>query len=221
MSPSCCWRKASAHWPRWPARQTRLAWPGCACLPVQSRQPVEQAWDLLWPASLERLQQIGVQAAAAIPLKGWFKSLVIEYGFTLEHNVVVLAWENDLAGDLPPAQPLTIRRMLAEHLPQVHEVDQQAFGLLWRNSLESLRLAHKQAIFATVALEGDRCHRLPDQHTQPAGGAPGPPGGAAPCTAARGRLRPGARPAAALQRPAPQPPDGEHPGHQPALAGVI
>ena len=79
-----------------------------------------------------------------------------EYGFTLAHNVVVLAWENDLAGDLPPAQPLTIRRMLAEHLPQVHEVDEQAFGLLWRNSLESLRLAHKQAIFATVALEGDR-----------------------------------------------------------------
>lgn len=129
--------------------------PGIAWLRVfacQSRLPVEQAWDELWPAALERLQQTGAQAAAAIPLKNWFKTLVIHQGFTLEHNVVVLAWENDAQDDSPPAASIDIRRMRADDLAQVHHVDQQAFDFLWRNSLESLRLAHKQAVYATVAL---------------------------------------------------------------------
>lgn len=131
--------------------------PGVAWVRVfacQSRLPVENAWDPLWLSTVEWLRQSDVKASAAIPLKNWFKTLLIHHGFTLEHNVVVLAWENDTADVSPAAAPVEIRRMEAEDLEQVHQVDQQAFAFLWRNSLESLRLAHKQAVYATVATDG-------------------------------------------------------------------
>lgn len=132
--------------------------PGVAWLRVfasQSRLPAEQAWGLLWPAAEAQLRQLEVQAAAAIPLKNWFKSLVIDDGFNLEHHVVVLEWENEGYAQSPPAVETDIRRMQPEHLAKVHEVDLQAFGLIWRNSLESLQLAHQQAVYATVALCDD------------------------------------------------------------------
>jgi len=132
--------------------------PGIAWIRVfacQSRFPADTAWDLLWTAARDNLKQMKVDKAAAIPLKDWFCKKIINCGFQLQHNVVVLAWENEQIKALPAPMLVKIRRMHQDDLEQVHYIDQQAFGLLWQNSLESLQLAFNQAIYATVSENED------------------------------------------------------------------
>jgi ribosomal-protein-alanine N-acetyltransferase len=132
--------------------------PGIAWIRVfscQSRFPADTAWKLLWESAKENLKQMEVDSAAAIPLKDWFLNTIIKHGFKLQHHVVVLAWEKDNLDVLPTPSPVKIRRMRQEDLEKVHQIDQEAFGLIWRNSYESLQLAFNQAAYATVAENED------------------------------------------------------------------
>lgn len=112
---------------------------------------VGTAWELLWPLARQQLGELPVKHVAAIPLQDWFRDLLQNHGFRHAHNVVVLVWDN--ASEVLPAPRATcdMRPMLAADLAAVQELDAVAFGELWRNSLDSLDLAFKQAAVATVA----------------------------------------------------------------------
>ncbi len=113
-----------------------------------------RAWQLLWSevrATFEGNPEICV---AAIPLYSWFRKILERSRFAHAHDVVLLAHEQK---PLPPEgrpHEATIRGMTAADLPAVAEVDQAAFRPLWRNSLDTLKLAYNQAACATVAVDG-------------------------------------------------------------------
>ncbi|RPI25657.1 MAG: GNAT family N-acetyltransferase [Chloroflexota bacterium] len=133
-----------------PPDPTEVAW--IRLFAVSSDWSANEAWDVLWPAARSSLEQGDPITIAAIPLQSWFRELLEESYFQLEHNIVLLLWQ---AGqELPPAKDLpqvTVRPMNFDDLPAVQELDSTAFGPLWRNSLESLELAFQQSALATVA----------------------------------------------------------------------
>lgn len=127
--------------------------PGIAWIRVfacRSRFPARQAWDALWHEAANYLKHIQVDAVAVIPLQQWFRSLMLEKRFVLEHNVVALSWQDEEIPDGAVSDSIKIRQMNELDLEQVQHVDCQAFGPIWRNSLESLRLAFHQSVYATV-----------------------------------------------------------------------
>jgi ribosomal protein S18 acetylase RimI-like enzyme len=113
------------------------------------------AWDLLWPEVLAQLQGQSGVSVAAIPLDDWFKNLLTANSFAHEQDVVALVWENN-GKDSPSAQcDSRIRPMHTEDLPAIQSIDTEAFGPIWRNSLDSIELAFEQAAVATVAENND------------------------------------------------------------------
>jgi ribosomal protein S18 acetylase RimI-like enzyme len=88
---------------------------------------------------------------AAIPLQEWFRSLLEYSQFRQTHNIVLLSWERGSCLPSPQGSPVIIRPMNVVDLPAVAKVDWAAFGKIWQNSPESLRLAFNQAAVATVA----------------------------------------------------------------------
>jgi len=119
---------------------------------ISSELSVQKAWDELWPVALGQLidGQRSVEIAA-IPLQSWFRTVVENSGFQYLHKVIVLAWRG---ASLPPANPgnaAVIRSMNLDDLAQVEEVDWAAFEGIWRNSLESIEIAYRQAAIASIA----------------------------------------------------------------------
>ncbi len=110
-----------------------------------------QVWLDLWNTARRELSDPGGVVAAAIALNPWFEDFLAEAGFVFNQNIVMLAWEDaPIPGQsLPP--DVKLRPMRPGDLPQVTEVDNSAFDLLWRNSLDALQKALKQAVHATVA----------------------------------------------------------------------
>ena len=113
--------------------------------------PPEEAWEMLWPAARHLLSGKAVQSVAAIPLQSWFRELLIKSEFEHVHNVVLLVWDRDHEEHPEPSREAHIRRMRRMDLEAVAAVDTASFGPIWRNSLELLELAYKQALIATVA----------------------------------------------------------------------
>lgn len=127
-----------------------LAW--IRLFAAMTRVDMAAAWNLLWAAAREELQQGGAQQAAAIPLNDWFVGLLQGAGFEHTQNVVVLDWAADQT-ILPSDHQLRIRPMQVEDLPAVYQVDKAAFAPLWQNPLAALEFAYEQAGFATVVEE--------------------------------------------------------------------
>ena len=127
-----------------------LAW--IRLFAAMTRVDMAAAWNLLWAAAREELQQGGAQQAAAIPLNDWFVELLQGSGFEHTQNVVVLDWAASQA-ILPSNHQLRIRPMQLEDLPAVYQVDKAAFAPLWQNPLAALEHAYQQAGFATVVEE--------------------------------------------------------------------
>jgi ribosomal protein S18 acetylase RimI-like enzyme len=122
---------------------------------VGSEVPVKVAWQVLWQAAKEQLNDFGAGRVAAIALQSWFSELLEESGFNYTHNVVVLIWEKQTLTPQPNALETTIRPMTFEDLDIVQEIDQSAFSLEWQNSRDSLELAFIQASLATIAERDD------------------------------------------------------------------
>ncbi len=106
------------------------------------------AWDELWPQTLEQLQQMGVHHLAAIPLQDWMRELLGDSGFSHTHNVVVLDWRSAKAA--APKVAHAIRDMSEADLVSVAEADHAAFAPLWQNSLPAIKVAFEQAEVARV-----------------------------------------------------------------------
>ena len=115
----------------------------------------KEAWKLLWAAAADELSQNGGFTIAALSLQGWFNGLLDESNFAHTDNVIVLMWDSTHAYPKPESSDITIRPMIPEDLPTIFSIDNAAFGLEWRNSLESLELAFQQSSMARVAEAGE------------------------------------------------------------------
>jgi len=122
----------------------------CVSLTSQS-----QAWDMLWPPAKQHLTETNVTSLAAIPLQKWFRELLEDKGFQHIHNVIALAWDNNNY-NLPEPKLIIIRDMREDELASIQKIDEASFGPIWRNSLDSLKLAFNQAVSATVAVDQSR-----------------------------------------------------------------
>lgn len=118
---------------------------------VSSNITVGKAWRLLWSATLEELLQAGKIRVAALSLQSWFNEILEASEFEHLDDVVVLMWENTTSIPDPKSNNIKIRSMLPEDHAIVVEIDNAAFGLEWRNSLDSLELAFQQSSLARVA----------------------------------------------------------------------
>lgn len=113
-----------------------------------SRLAPSAAWEELWPVARDYLIAHKAEQAVVLPLHKWFKAVLEAHDFVHAHNVVVLDWIPD--PDFTSSDGVQIRRMTEEDLPGVHQVDNEAFPALWRNSLHAVELAFKQAAYSTV-----------------------------------------------------------------------
>ncbi len=112
---------------------------------------VNQAWERLWVATHDELSQRGKIKVAAISLQGWFNQLLEATSFEHTDNVVVLMWESTAPYPKPLDSDVKIRPMMLEDLGTVETIDHDAFGDVWKNSLEALELAFQQSSLASVA----------------------------------------------------------------------
>ena len=109
------------------------------------------AWRLLWPAALQQLEAQGSLTAAAIATQRWLDPILLENGFRLVDHIVLLEMNSRNAHLSHTSPDCVIRPMQLEDLPRVVDVDAAAFDPLWRNSLEGLTYAFRQAAYASVA----------------------------------------------------------------------
>jgi ribosomal-protein-alanine N-acetyltransferase len=87
---------------------------------------------------------------SSLAIREEIKKLLKDSGFMPIDQVVVLVWDNIQASWPKPNQEAEVRLMFNEDFPRVHEVDQLAFDLIWRNSLSQLKAAYEVAFSATV-----------------------------------------------------------------------
>lgn len=115
------------------------------------------AWSALWNIAHTQIFSTNPQArVAAIVMKQWFYSTLVHTGFRLRQNIVLL----DLFGTQynPPKhtdQTVRIRPMQDADMPMVEQIDREAFGAFWHNSMDALQRARFQSIYSSVA-EDDR-----------------------------------------------------------------
>ncbi len=109
------------------------------------------AWSPLWQAARRELAEQGGAEVAAIAMQNWFDSILLGSGFNLLQHIVLLERSYTPSRGKTTSAGVSLRRMNPEDLPQVAEVDADAFEPLWRNSLEALREAYSQAVYASVA----------------------------------------------------------------------
>lgn len=118
---------------------------------VTSEIDPRQAWNSLWSIASNTLSSKGCKTIAAISLQDWFRRLLLDSGFQLINQVILLEWER---APLLPRNDLTnlnIRALEIQDMPVLEILDRSAFGTIWHNSSESLAFAFHQAAYATVA----------------------------------------------------------------------
>lgn len=119
------------------------------------KQP--EAWSLLWEHARREVIAANPRAVvAAIAVKPWFQDILSFSGFELKQHIVLLQWVQTELREFHPPEGITIRPMTQADLPAVADVDLEAFGWFWHNTLDSLSRAFSQAVCATVAESGSR-----------------------------------------------------------------
>jgi ribosomal-protein-alanine N-acetyltransferase len=109
----------------------------------------ENAWNLLWSTAKEDVSHAGGATVAAIAMQPWFQNVLAASGFKNRQQIVMLEWRyQPRAGKA--AEGIRIRTMTEADLPEVELLDAASFHPLWHNSLETLRRAFMQSLFATV-----------------------------------------------------------------------
>ena len=115
---------------------------------ASSEITVADAWNVLWPAAHEYLWGITV---AAIPLQGWFSQQLLSAQFDHTHDVAMLTWENQAPPPESEVPDCILRLMNYDDLKMIKELDAEAFGPIWQQSIDMLEMAFQQAAIATVA----------------------------------------------------------------------
>ena len=108
------------------------------------------AWTLLWDAAKHDIVQAGGATVAAIAQHTWFAHVLEASGFESRQSIVMLEWQSQPRASYD-SDCIRIRRMEEADLPNVMNVDYEAFGPLWHNTQDTLRRALSQTLSATVA----------------------------------------------------------------------
>jgi ribosomal protein S18 acetylase RimI-like enzyme len=145
-----------------PTERAGIAW--VRLFVYTGRWSAENAWNMLWSTAREELARTGAAKVAAIAIQPWFQDILATSGFENRQQIVMLEWRGfanrpsvaALSGEaiskgVQGATGIRIRKMMTDDLPKVEKMDAASFDLLWQNSLETLRRAFNQALYATVA----------------------------------------------------------------------
>jgi len=116
---------------------------------------LEEAWNNLWPRAIMELNAQACPPIAAIALRPWFQALLEQNGFEYVQEIISLVWERGKSVTIKSTHAVPIRAMNDKDLQSVHALDNNAFGPLWRISLDTLTSAYQQACVATV-VESER-----------------------------------------------------------------
>lgn len=111
-----------------------------------------EAWSALWSVAQADIFASNPRAqVASIVMKQWFQTLLAESGFEPQLNIVLLELrtENYLPG--PSSPNIRIRPMQEADLHDVEQVDLEAFGGFWHNTIDSLQRACGQSFHSSVA----------------------------------------------------------------------
>jgi len=115
---------------------------------------LEEAWNILWPRAVEQLNEQACPPIAAIALRPWFQTLLEQNGFEQIQEIISLVWDRAKSASMNSLSAAVIRTMKETDLKSVHALDINAFGPLWRISLDTLTSAYQQACVATVVESG-------------------------------------------------------------------
>ena len=110
-----------------------------------------EAWHALWNAAREDISLANGTYFAAIVVKRWYQELLLSSGFEIKQNIILLELKSENLKPSPLPDRIRIRPMLLDDIEAVSKVDLNAFGLFWHNTSDSLKRAHAQAIYASVA----------------------------------------------------------------------
>ncbi|MBT7073965.1 MAG: GNAT family N-acetyltransferase [Anaerolineae bacterium] len=117
--------------------------------------PTEEAWEVLWEKAKGDLEKNGKVKVSAITVQSWMQALLKESGFVNEEEILMMAWEGKKKPEWPDLQDVILREMKKTDLPEVVEVDTNAFMPIWQNPLPILEEVYAKAVSATVAETAD------------------------------------------------------------------
>lgn len=111
-----------------------------------------EAWSVLWETARAEIFASNPHAQiASIVMKQWWHTLLVEHGFEQRYNIVLLELQNGNFSNSRTPQNINIRPMQEADLFVVEQIDLQAFGAFWHNTLDSLQRARAQSFSSTVA----------------------------------------------------------------------
>lgn len=127
--------------------------PGIAWLRLfvfNARIPALEAWSRLWDVARDEISRDGGALVAVIVMQPWMHDLLVHSEFKSIQGIVMLEYRGRPVRRqaLPPGTFL--RGMTVSDLPEVEQVDADAFNPLWQISLDSLQRAYSQAVVASV-----------------------------------------------------------------------
>jgi [ribosomal protein S18]-alanine N-acetyltransferase len=114
------------------------------------------AWSLLWNVARGEIANLGGAQVAVIAMQTWMYDLLTRADFKLTQNIVMLEYHGRpvLQPALPPG--MLLRPMTWSDLPEVEQIDSNAFDPLWNISLDSLQRAFSQSVVSSVVESGGR-----------------------------------------------------------------
>ena len=112
----------------------------------------EEAWQVLWKTARQALAERSGMTVAAIVLHDWFQKLLLANGFIECQKIVLLEHNSGSFHEQTPPPGVILRPMRFDDLPEVTRLDNEAFDLIWRNSLPALQRAFSQPGLTTVAV---------------------------------------------------------------------
>jgi len=117
-----------------------------------SRLDAREAWSVIWEFALREMADTNPQTKiAAIIMKPWFLSILLDSGFREELQIVLLQVSRQDFKPTELAEDIRIRSMQMDDFQEVERIDLAAFGNFWHNTAESLEYAMPYSVYSSVA----------------------------------------------------------------------
>lgn len=111
-----------------------------------------EAWSALWETARAEIFSSNPNAqVASIVMKQWWHTQLVENGFEQRFNIVLLELHSENFSHSQIPQDINIRPMQEADFLKVEEIDRQAFGAFWHNTLDSLQRARAQSFYSSIA----------------------------------------------------------------------
>ncbi|MEN9562545.1 MAG: hypothetical protein RIR73_789 [Chloroflexota bacterium] len=113
-----------------------------------------EAWSAIWEVAHAEIFASNPQAqVASIVMKQWWHDVLAQNGFEQRYSIVLLELHSENFVSHPIPQHIQIRPMQEADFQIVEQIDSQAFGGFWHNTLDSLQRAHRQSFYSSVAVD--------------------------------------------------------------------